>query len=116
LCLVLEVDEKEVSISEKQKFDKDLTLIRKWVEKGEKTELKEITGESITVKSMWAQFDQLTIRRTKHKATSVHFLISVKSLSDFCFSLIDTSFSSTSCVSRSCMFLTCCARFSVFPI
>jgi hypothetical protein len=23
--------------------------------------LKEITGESITVKSMWAQFDQLTI-------------------------------------------------------
>jgi hypothetical protein len=26
----------------------------------------------------------------------------------------DTSFSSTSCVSRSCMFLTCCARFSVF--
>ena len=66
-----EVDEKEVSISEKQKSDKDLTLIRKWVEKGEKPELKEITGESITVKSMWAQFDQLTIRRTKHKATSV---------------------------------------------
>jgi hypothetical protein len=32
-----EVDEKEVSISEKQKSDKDLTLIRKWVEKGEKT-------------------------------------------------------------------------------
>jgi hypothetical protein len=30
-----EVDEKEVSISEKQKSDKDLTLIRKWVEKGE---------------------------------------------------------------------------------
>ena len=56
-----EVDEKEVSINEKQKYDKDLTLIRKWVEKGEKTELKEITGESITVKSMWAQFDQLTI-------------------------------------------------------
>ena len=56
-----EVDEKEVSISEKQKSDKDLTLIRKWVEKGEKTELKEITGESITVKSMWAQFDQLAI-------------------------------------------------------
>jgi hypothetical protein len=26
--------------------DKELTLIRKWVEKGEKTELKEITGES----------------------------------------------------------------------
>ena len=44
-----EVDEKEVSISEKQKSDKDLTLIRKWVEKGEKPELKEITGESITV-------------------------------------------------------------------
>jgi hypothetical protein len=43
-----EVDEKEVSISEKQKPDKDLTLIRKWVEKGEKPELKEITGESIT--------------------------------------------------------------------
>jgi hypothetical protein len=39
----------------------DLTLIRKWVEKGEKPELKEITGESITVKSMWAQFDQLTM-------------------------------------------------------
>ena len=39
----------------------DLTLIRKWVEKGEKPELKEITGESITVKSMWAEFDQLTI-------------------------------------------------------
>ena len=56
-----EVDEKEVSISEKQKSDKDLTLTRKWVEKGEKAELKEITGESITVKSMWAQFDQLTI-------------------------------------------------------
>ena len=56
-----EVDEKEVSISEKQKSDKDIALIRKWVEKGEKTELKEITGESITVKSMWAQFDQLTI-------------------------------------------------------
>jgi hypothetical protein len=56
-----EVDEKEVFISEKQKSDKDLTLIRKWVEKGEKPELKEITGESITVKSMWAQFDQLTI-------------------------------------------------------
>jgi hypothetical protein len=36
-------------------------MIRKWVEKGEKPELKEITGESITVKSMWAQFDQLTI-------------------------------------------------------
>jgi hypothetical protein len=34
-----EVDEKEVSISEKQKSDKDLTLIRKWVEKGEKPEL-----------------------------------------------------------------------------
>jgi hypothetical protein len=31
----VEVDEKEVSISEKQKSDKDLTLIRKWVEKGE---------------------------------------------------------------------------------
>ena len=31
------------------------------VEKGEKAQLKEITGESITVKSMWAQFDQLTI-------------------------------------------------------
>jgi hypothetical protein len=29
-----EVDEKEVSISEKQKSDKDFTLIRKWVEKG----------------------------------------------------------------------------------
>ena len=29
--------------------DKDFTLIRKWVEKGEKPELKEITGESITV-------------------------------------------------------------------
>jgi hypothetical protein len=56
-----EVDEKEVSISEKQKSDKDLTLIRKWVERGEKPELKEITGESITVKSMWAQFEQLTI-------------------------------------------------------
>jgi hypothetical protein len=56
-----EVDEKGVSISEKQKFNKDLTMIRKWVEKGEKPELKEITGESITVKSMWAQFDQLTI-------------------------------------------------------
>jgi hypothetical protein len=56
-----EVDEKEIFISEKQKSDKDLTLIRKWVERGEKTELKEITGESITVKSMWAQFDQLTI-------------------------------------------------------
>ena len=56
-----EVDEKEVSISEKQKSDKDIALIRKWVEKGEKTELKEITGESITVKPMWAQFDQLTI-------------------------------------------------------
>ena len=42
-----EVDEKEVYISEKQKSDKDLTLIRKWVEKGEKPELKEITGESI---------------------------------------------------------------------
>jgi hypothetical protein len=41
-----EVDENEVSISEKQKSDKELTLIRKWVEKGEKTELKEITGES----------------------------------------------------------------------
>ena len=39
-----EVDEKEVSISEKQKSDKDLTLIRKWVEKGETPELKEITG------------------------------------------------------------------------
>jgi hypothetical protein len=38
-----------------------VTLIRKWVEKGEKPELKEIIGESITVKSMWAQFDQLTI-------------------------------------------------------
>jgi hypothetical protein len=48
-------DQKEVSISDKQKSDKDLTLIRKWVEKGEKPELKEITGESITVKSMWAQ-------------------------------------------------------------
>jgi hypothetical protein len=34
---------------------------------------------------------------------STHFLISVESLSDFCFSLIITSFSSTSCVSRSCM-------------
>ena len=56
-----EVDEKEVSISEKQKSNKDLTMIRKWVEKGGKPELKEITGESITVKSMWAQFDQLTI-------------------------------------------------------
>ena len=56
-----ELDEKEVSISEKQKYDKDLTLIRKWVEKGEKPELREIPGESITVKSMWAQFDQLTI-------------------------------------------------------
>ena len=56
-----EVDEKEVSIIEKQKSDKDLTLIRKWVEKREKPELKEFTGESITVKSMWAQFDQLTI-------------------------------------------------------
>jgi hypothetical protein len=56
-----EVNENEVSISEKQKSDKDLTLIRKWVEKGEKPELKEITGESIIVKSMWAQFDQLTI-------------------------------------------------------
>jgi hypothetical protein len=43
-----------------QKSDKDLTLIRQWVEKGEKPELKEITGESITVKSMWAQFDQLS--------------------------------------------------------
>ena len=43
------------------KSDKDLTLIRKWVEKGEKLELKEITGESITVTSIWAQFDQLTI-------------------------------------------------------
>jgi hypothetical protein len=31
---IQEVDEKEVSISEKQKSDKDLTLIRKWVEKG----------------------------------------------------------------------------------
>ena len=41
-----------------QKSDKDLTLIRQWVEKGEKPELKEITGESITVKSMWARFDQ----------------------------------------------------------
>jgi hypothetical protein len=29
-----EVDEKGVSISEKQKSDKDLTLNRKWVEKG----------------------------------------------------------------------------------
>ena len=56
-----EVDEKEVSNSEKQKSDKDLTLIKKWVEKGEKPELKEITGESITVKSMWSQFDQLAI-------------------------------------------------------
>ena len=56
-----EVDEKGVSISEKQQSDKDLTLIRKWVEKGEQPELKEITGESITVKSVWAQFDQLTI-------------------------------------------------------
>jgi hypothetical protein len=44
------VDEKEVYINEKQKSEKDLTLIRKWVDKGEKTELKEITGESITVK------------------------------------------------------------------
>jgi hypothetical protein len=43
----------------KQKSDKDLTLIRKWVEKGEKTELKEITGESITVKSMWAHLDDV---------------------------------------------------------
>jgi hypothetical protein len=43
---------------------KDLTLTRKWVEKGEKTEMKEITGESIAVKSMWAQFDQLTISFT----------------------------------------------------
>jgi hypothetical protein len=58
---IQEVDEKDVSISEKQKSEKDLTLIRKWVEKGEKPELKEITGESITVKSMWTQFDQLTI-------------------------------------------------------
>jgi hypothetical protein len=33
------VDEKDVSISEKQKSEKDLTLIRKWVEKGEKPEL-----------------------------------------------------------------------------
>jgi hypothetical protein len=40
-----------------EKSDKDLTLIKKWVEKGEKPELKEITGESITVKTMWAQFD-----------------------------------------------------------
>jgi hypothetical protein len=56
-----EVDEKGVSISDKQKSNKDLTMIRKWVEKGEKPELKEITGESITVKTMWAQFDQITI-------------------------------------------------------
>jgi hypothetical protein len=47
-----EVDEKEVSISDKHKSDKDLTLIRKWVEKGEKPELKEITGESITVNQL----------------------------------------------------------------
>jgi hypothetical protein len=47
-----ELDEKEVYISEKQKSDKDLTLTRKWVEKGEKTEMKEITGESIAVKSI----------------------------------------------------------------
>jgi hypothetical protein len=124
-----EVDEKEVSISEKQKSDKDLTLIRKWVEKGEKPELKEITGELITVKSMWAQFDQLTIiddvlvRQLEGLKTKLQVLVpmterrtilSVISLSDFCFSLIDTSFSSSSCVSRSCMFLACCARFSVF--
>jgi flavodoxin len=43
-----EVDEKEVSISEKQKYDKDLTLIRKWVEKGEKPELKEKSQMSLT--------------------------------------------------------------------
>ena len=58
---IQEVDEKDVSISEKQKSEKDLTLIRKWVEKGEKPELKKITGESITVKSIWTQFDQHTI-------------------------------------------------------
>jgi hypothetical protein len=76
-----EVDEKEVSISEKQKSDKDIALIRKWVEKGEKTELKEITGESITVKSMWAQFDQLTIiddvlvRRLEGLSTKLQVLV-----------------------------------------
>jgi hypothetical protein len=60
----------EVSISEKQKSDKDLTLIRKWVEKGEKPELKEITGESITVKSMWAQFEQLTMLASSYLEAS----------------------------------------------
>jgi hypothetical protein len=39
----------------------EIFRVRKWVEKGEKPELKEITEESITVKSMWAQFYQLTI-------------------------------------------------------
>ena len=37
-----ELDEKEVSISEKQTSDNDLTLIRKWVEEGEKPDLKEL--------------------------------------------------------------------------
>jgi hypothetical protein len=99
---IQEVDEKEVSISEKQKSDKDLTLIRKWVEKGEKPELKEITGESITVKSMWAQFDQLTIiddvlvRRLEGLNTKLQVIVPMTERR------------------TSCMFLACCARFSVF--
>jgi hypothetical protein len=48
--------------------------------KGEKPELKEFTGESITVKSMWAQFDQLTIiddvlvRRLEGLSTKLHVI------------------------------------------
>lgn len=67
-CLALKQDSDnafgftaDVTLSEMQDSDRNLGMVKKWLANKKRPEYNAISGESMTVKSLWSQWDRLTL-------------------------------------------------------